>query len=442
MTFSKIGRMVTALVASAALGLGMTACGGGTIGYMWVVGSYYNQISGFLIDDYTGNLSAIAHTPFSSGGSNPAMLVVKPGGRFVYVINSGTGATGTPGTTSYNSPGAAISVFSVGSGGILTFQLNYFSQGTQPVWSAIDSTGGYLYVLDKYNPHYCASTSNCATTNGAPCTVTPATLYVSCNPYDINGSITAFSIAGDTGRLTLVTNTAILSSGLPNTYFEVGAAPIMAKFGPGGCLYTLSANSIFPYAQNASSGQLTVPTTGPYQVVGSSQLSSINAGGSGGFIYLTDSGANEIFTLQSGGAACSLTQVAGSQQSNLPGTMNPVNSIVSQSGKFLYVLNSSVTGAGVPVTNANSSISAFTINGTGQLQTLSDTTNNPYAVGSGPLCVGQDPSNQYLFTSNYVDSTVTGKLIDQNRGYLADLSRGSVFPTTMHPMCLVISGNL
>jgi 6-phosphogluconolactonase len=415
MTFSKIGRMVTALVASAALGLGMTACGGGTIGYMWIVGSYYNQISGFLIDDYTGNLSAIAHTPFSSGGSNPAMLVVKPGGRFVFVINSGTGATGTPGTTSFNSPGAAISVFSVGSGGILTFELNYFSQGVQPTWAAIDSTGSFLYVLDKYSPDY-------ATTG--------------------LGSITAFSIASDTGRLTLVTNTAILSSGLPQTWFDVGAAPIMTKFGPGGCLYTLSANSIFPYAQSASSGQLTVPTTGPYQVVGSNRLSSINAGGSGGYVYLTDSGANEIFSLQSGGSGCSLTQIAGSQQTNLSGTMNPVNSITSASGKFLYVLNSSVTGAGVPVTNANSSISAFTINSAGQLQTLSDTTNNPYAVGSGPLCVGQDPSNQYLFTSNYVDSTVTGKLIDQNRGYLADLSRGSVFPTTMHPMCLVISGNL
>jgi len=415
MTFSKIGRMVTALVASAALGLGMTACGGGTIGYMWVVGSYYNQISGFLIDDYTGNLGAIAHTPFSSGGSNPAMLVVKPGGRFVFVINSGTGATGTPGTSSFNSPGAAISVFSVGSGGILTFELNYFSQGVQPTWAAIDGTGSFLYVLDKYSPDY-------ATTG--------------------LGSITAFSIASDTGRLTLVTNTAILSSGLPQTWFDVGTAPIMAKFGPGGCLYTLSANSIYPLAQNASTGQLTVPTTGPYQVAGSSRLSSINAGGSGGYIYLTDSGANEIFSLQSGGGGCSLTQVAGSQQTNLSGTMNPVNSITSASGKFLYVLNSSVTGAGVPVTNANSSISAFTINSTGQLQTLSDTTNNPYAVGSGPLCVGQDPSNQYLFTSNYVDSTVTGKLIDQNRGYLADLSRGSVFPTTMHPMCLVISGNL
>src|SRR5271168_3776318 len=115
MTLSKIGRAAMALVATAALGLGMTACGGGTIGYMWVLGTYYNQISGFLIDDYTGNLTAITNSPFSSGGTNPQSIVVKPGGRFVFVINSGSGVptTATPGTAAFVSTGSAISVFSV-----------------------------------------------------------------------------------------------------------------------------------------------------------------------------------------------------------------------------------------------------------------------------------------------------------------------------------------
>ncbi len=97
MTFSKIGRIVSALVATAALGLGMTACGGGTIGYMWVLGTYYNQISGFKIDQYTGNLTVINHSPFSSNGVNPVSVVVKPGGRYIYVVNSGVTTVGTNG---------------------------------------------------------------------------------------------------------------------------------------------------------------------------------------------------------------------------------------------------------------------------------------------------------------------------------------------------------
>ena len=343
-----------ALVATVALGLGMTACGGGTIGYMWVLGTYYNQITGFLIDDYTGNLTAIVHSPFSSGGTNPVSILVKPGGRFVFVINGGSGvpAGAKPGTSAFSSPGQEISVFSVGGGGQLTFEQNYVSQGIQSVWAALDSTGNFLYVADKFSPDY-------ATTN--------------------NGSITAFSIAGDTGRLTLVPNTSILNNQVPQSFFDVGPNPIMTKVGSGSCLFTLSPNAIYPYAINSSNGQLTTVQTGPYQVAGSSTsgLTSINTStgsSASSFIYLTDGGANQIFSLQAGGTACSLAAIAGGIQQNVSGALDPVNSLTSSSGKFLYVLNQKSIGT---VTNSNSTISAFTINSQGQLAPLADSTNNP-----------------------------------------------------------------
>ena len=435
MTFSKIGRLLTALVATAALGLGMTACGGGTIGYMWVLGTYYNQITGFLIDDYTGNLTAIQHSPFSSGGTNPVAIVVKPAGRYVYVINSGAApvsTTGNPGSGSFVAVGSGITEFSVGSGGILTFEQTFASQGVNPVWAAVDSSGNYLYVLDKYAADYCGAV--------APATCPALTAGGQPRGQNLNGAITAFSIASDTGRLTLVPNTTILSGGLPQNWIEVGPNPMMTK-AASGCLYTLSPNSIFPYAVNGGNGQLTIPTTGPYQVTGSNSLSSINTSGGGGYIYLTDYGANQIFSLTAAGGSvpCSLTPVNGSQQTNVSGTLHPVNSITSTSGKFLYVINQTNLNTIAP--NQFSTISAFTITG-GQLATLADTTNNPYAVGSGPVCIVQDPTNQYLYTSNSVDSTVTGKLLDQNRGYLSDLQRGSTFPVTKTPTCLAISGNI
>jgi 6-phosphogluconolactonase len=411
MTLSKIGRAALALVATAALGLGMTACGGGTIGYMWVLGTFYNQITGFLIDDFTGNLTAITHSPFSSGGTNPVSIAVKPGGRFVFVINGGSGATGTAGTPSFSSPGQSISVFSVGGGGTLTFQQNYFSQGVQSVWATLDSTGNFLYVADKYSPDFAVTG---------------------------NGSITAFSIAGDTGRLTLVPNTSILTNQIPQTWFEVGPNPVMTKVGSGSCLFTLSPNDIYPYSVNSSNGQLTTVQTGATHINGSSSLTSMNSS-STSFIYLTDGPGNQIFSLQAGGTPCSLQAIAGGQQTNLSGALFPVNSLTSASGKYLYVLNQMSIGT---TTNSNSTISAFTINSQGQLAPLSDSTNNPYAVGSGPVCIAQDPSNQYLYISDNNDSTVTGKLVDQNRGFLSDLSRGTVFPTSMKPSCLAISGNL
>ena len=60
----------------------------------------------------------------------------------------------------------------------------------------------------------------------------------------------------------MVPNTAILNNQIPQTWFEVGPSPVMAKIGAGSCLFTMSPNSIYPYQVNSSSGQLTVATTG------------------------------------------------------------------------------------------------------------------------------------------------------------------------------------
>ena len=93
MKLSRFGRISMALAVSVAVGLGMTACGGGTVGFMWVLGTQYNQIAGFKIDDYTGNLTNTVSSPYPSSGTDPVSIVVKAGGRFLYVINKGNSTT-------------------------------------------------------------------------------------------------------------------------------------------------------------------------------------------------------------------------------------------------------------------------------------------------------------------------------------------------------------
>src|SRR5579884_2402308 len=105
MKLSRIGRISQAIVVSMALVLGMSACGGFTVGFMWVLGTQFNQIAGFKIDDYTGNLTRIVNSPFSSGGTNPVSLAVRTGGNFVFVVNKGTSVAACDGN---------VSVFSVG----------------------------------------------------------------------------------------------------------------------------------------------------------------------------------------------------------------------------------------------------------------------------------------------------------------------------------------
>jgi 6-phosphogluconolactonase (cycloisomerase 2 family) len=423
-----------ALVVSVAIGLGMTACGGGTIGFMWVLGTQYNQIAAFKIDDFTGNLTAPPGSPFSSGGTDPVSLVVKPGGRYLYVINQGGGLTpdakGGVTCPTTGAGGGSIAEFAIGGQGVLTFQQTFQSQGCTPVWAAHDSTGNFLYVLDKYAPG-----ANCLP-NGQPEAPAP--------PNFCNGEITVFSADPNTGRLTLVLNQQIknpTTPGLQLTYFPVGALPKMMALS-GSCVFTLNNDAnqtVFPYVAG-SSGQLTLTTNSTINS-GAVRATSIIAGGTS--VYITDAGpANtntpgQILPFTVGGTACSLNTITGGPTQNLSPASNPVYTLVDSKNQYLYIANQSSSNSTTP----NSSISAFTILPNLTLQLIPDAPNNPYPIGAGPVCMVEDPSNQYIYTSNG-DGTVTGKVLDHNSGKIANLSGGSTFTAVGQATCLAVSGNV
>ncbi len=432
MKLSRIGRISMAFVVSVAMGLGMTACGGGTIGFMWVLGTQYNQIGAFKIDDFTGNLTTVVGSPFTSGGADPVSLVVSTGGRFVYVVNHGI--SGTPASGSGSLPcgtTGGIAEFSVGGQGVLTFQQCFTSQGSNPVWAAKDSTGSFLYVLDSQAPAL-------STPAGSPA-----------NPLPAYGDITVFSIAADTGRLSLVVNQQVKdpTTQAQLTYFPVGYNPTMLAVAGTGCVFTLNAGgtpgpkqaailpTVTPYG--SSGGQLTQTTNTAIQINANRPTSLITGGAN---IYITDAGAQNSpgqilpFTVGSS-TSCSLNTVTGGPVANLAGTSNPVYTLTDSTGQYLYVANQSGTNSSVP----NSTISGFNLQNT-PATPLPGTT-NPSAVGAAPVCMVEDPSNQYLYTSNG-DGTVTGKILDRTSGQLSPLSRGSTFTAVGQATCLAVSGNV
>jgi len=399
MTLSRIGRITRAFVVSMAVVLGMSACGGYTVGFMWVTGSQYNQIAGFKIDDYTGNLTTMVNSPYTSGGTDPVSLAVRVGGNYVYVVNKGTGHGD-----------GNVSVFAVGEDGILTYEESYSTAGNTPVWASSDGTGSFLYVLDSQAP---AATAQ--------------------NPAD--GDITVFGVDGSTGRLQLIPNQLIKNAaGQQLNYFEVGKAPTMFRVG-GACVYALDSGdqTIYTFGTGGG-GQLTVEANSLTHT-GGTNITSINV--SGNNIYLTDAGTNMILPYTSG-SGCSLSTQVGGAVANFGTASNPVYSMTDSKNKFLYVLNH---GNGANSNYPNSTISAFVIETTGALVPISDP-QNPYPVGNGPQCMIEDPSSQYVYTANYNDGSITGKYINQNTGQLSDLARGSVFPATGLATCLAVSGNV
>jgi 6-phosphogluconolactonase (cycloisomerase 2 family) len=411
MKLSLFGRLSMALFASMVLGLGMTACGGGTVGYMWALGQEYNNIAGFKIDDYTGNLTQIIESPFSTQGAVPVSIIIKPGGRYVYVINQGVGGSNTAAGTGQN-----IALFAVGGDGTLNFQEAYYSQGYISQWAQMDQTGSYLYVLDKYAP----------TINGVP---------------QPNGAITAFTSDPTTGRLALVTNTQNAGTGQATTTFPVGQSPFMMK-SAGGCLFTVnSANQTITPLQIGSGGQLIIPqTSGTISITNPvpSKLTSIT--GSGNSIYLTDGPGNTIYQFGIG-ANCSLTGNYAPTQTSFPeyaGVQYPVWTLVDSTGKYLYVLNQQNTST--QPTNPYSTISAYTISAINQQ--LQPIAGGPYGVGAVPVCMAEDPTNQYMYVTGNMGGTITGKIIDPNTGELSQLSRGSTFSAAGLLTCLAITGSV
>src|SRR5271169_5542841 len=107
MKFRNVGQVLLALV------VGVTSCSTSyTVGYLYVPGSQYNQISGFNINNQTGKLTPVQKSPFGANGTNPVRILVLSGGRFVYVLNQGTFTYNPDGTTSGTA--SNISLFEIG----------------------------------------------------------------------------------------------------------------------------------------------------------------------------------------------------------------------------------------------------------------------------------------------------------------------------------------
>ena len=118
-----------------------------------------------------------------------------------------------------------------------------------------------------------------------------------------------------------------------------------------------------------------------------------------------------------------------------------MQSIVDSTGKYFYAVNG---GPASGTTNPNADISGYVINqSTGDLS-------NPIQNGftslatngtiSGPVCIFEDPTNQYLYTAGSLDNSITGRRIDPNTGTLSPLRNKVAFPTVGTPSwCLGIS---
>jgi hypothetical protein len=227
------------------------------------------------------------------------------------------------------------------------------------------------------------------------------------------------------------------ANGAALTYFPVPANPV-DFIENGGYFITMSAanqpasypytggSSVFPYTYNSGSGQLTINQNSS-QSLGIGEGTAIVAGG--GVLYVLD---NEPVTVDFGGSTTtSQSQILpytpgtnGALQAEPGGIVpddptlaNPIYLLVESKGKFIYVINQGNNAQGA---NAASGIAGYFLTTTPAYQ-LSYIAGEPFGSGSGPQCLVEDPSDQFVYSASSNDSSVSGRVVDPNSGVLNSL---------------------
>jgi 6-phosphogluconolactonase (cycloisomerase 2 family) len=437
MKFTKFGKALLMSALSTGVIFSITSCVQSySVGFLYVTGtvtatSTNNGIlSGFKIDHNTGKLTPIVGLPIASGGSNPIRAILLNGSRFLYVLNRGVNASGGADcTTADPCHDSNITQFAVGGNGVLTAQETFYTQGINPMRITADTSGNYLFVLDHDSP------------SGAACALALGASYTSC------ADVTVFQINQTTGRLQLVVNAQVTSAGgaaLP--YFPVPPDPIDFYLSSS-FLLALSGTPatgdlVFPYTYNPNNGQLTLSQNST-QPISAKEATAMDYGA--GYLYILDNepiSANGQVVSQSQilpftvGSNGSLQAQVGGAVPDDPTQANPSQMIVETKGKWAYVANqgnnNTTTG------QAESGITGYVIDPATHV--LTELPGLPFGTGSGPQCIVEDPSNQFIYTANYNDSTVTGQSIDVNSGVLRPLAKTSSFALTGPPTWCLVDG--
>ena len=475
MKFTKFGKALSLGALSVGVVFGVTSCiESYATGYLYVTGTVTAAtgsngiITGYSVDHNTGLLTSIHGLPVPSGGANPVRAVLTNGSRFMYVLNRGANAAGSPdcyGTGANACLNSNITEFVVGGNGVLTEEEQFNSAGTNPFRIMVDTTGSYILVLDHDAPDNLSPSSgdNCALALGS--LVSTESVPYTC------GDITVFQVEATTGRLSKVVNAQVTAAnGSPLTYFPIPANPVDFVLS-GGTILTLGApysaapasypytggTEVGPYSYSSTTGQLTLsqtsvqPLTAGTATGGSAPMKQGNAiVNAGGIIFVLDN--EPIVTTSTDGIPGYQAQsqilpynvgASGALQAVVSGIIpddttlaNPIYLIEETKDKYIYVANQ---GNNVTGNNAESGIAAYTVESQSPFQ-LEFTSDEPFGSGAGPQCIVEDPSNQFIYEANQIDSTVTGRALDPDTGELRDMRVTSTYTLQGPPTWCLMDG--
>lgn len=402
MKWTRIGQGFLATAASLGLGLGIASCNpGNTIDYLFVTSNTANgtsqngQVTSYHVNSYSGVVTQVTGSPFSSQGRDPVAVVATPNQQYLYVANRDSDA---------------VAEFAIGTNGQLSAGHTYTTPGSAPVALAVNNAGTLLFVVDYYQsgfsdatpgpgalavyPIHSDGTLGSPAANGSSSFV-PLQCFPSGVAVTANGS---FVYVTNTNSV-IVTTSPPSTASSPATPSTCPAEGTISGFavGSGGTLTALSGS---PYAAGSTPTGIAVDPTNR-------------------FLYATDSVQNQLIAYQIQPAGSLFPLPNGPFQT---GTF-PVSVVVDPRGQFIYVTNyNSSTISEYSLTQSTGSPSA------GASATF--TTKAPF-----PTCLVVEPAlGRYVYITDFTGSSISGAELNPHTGELTAL-QDSPYPANGSPTC-------
>ena len=386
MTLSKLRRGTTATMLALALGLGASGCSSDfTVSYLYATTSRQNPglINAYKISNRNGALEQLADSPVPSGGRNPVAITLAPNSLFLYVVNRDD---------------STVVEFAIGTDGKLYAQHTYNTTGSFPTAAAVSADGKFLYVSYLYQFGF-------TTASPGP------------------GGLSVFPIAADNTLGTPVNvnagrnPVAIATSKTGSFVYVLNQDPATGANLLG---FAANGNSLTPLAGVTINPGNVASTGFAVGTAATSLPSAIAEDSAGKNIYVTDFAANRIFgfTVTNG--------IPTAMASSYSTDVGPSGITIDPTGKLLYVTNYTA-----------GTIGTYTVQTNGTL--LGSAASSSSQAGAGATCITVEPRRGiYLYTTNFLDNSITGKQLDPATGALTSI-QGTPFVASFQPTCAVIA---
>ena len=298
--------------------------------FAYVANDDDSTVGGYTIDPSNGNLTTVAGSPFKSG-TNDASVAVDPTGRFAYTAN-------------FNGMNASGYTIDAVSGALTAISSSPFPAMMEPMSVTVDPSGRFAYVVNFFSntiSGYSINSSSGALTalsaspyntgnNTDPfsAAINPAGTFL-CVVNSLASSIESFSIDPTSGNLTAISATS------------TGMSPESVAVDPSGqFVYVASQDGHVSAYTLSSSGALAQITGSPFKA--GFVTVSVAVDPSGRFVYAANNGNGSqasftvsAYTLDPNSG--SLNEISGSP---FPAGALPRSVTVDPSGNFVYVTNS------------------------------------------------------------------------------------------------------